>query len=178
MSSIIKVNTFQDANGNALFSSDGSGNVTTSASGLQNTPSFSAILSSNQLIPNTTHTKVQLDTEQWDSNSAFDVSNNRFTVPSGQGGKYLMTYCVATEPTWEDEERAVAKLYKNGSGFELSASSLRSSKTSMEMFLNNTVCMDLSVGDYVELYFFHDEGANNYIYSAHTILSGYKLIGA
>lgn len=29
MSSIIKVNTFQDANGNALFNSDGSGNVTT-----------------------------------------------------------------------------------------------------------------------------------------------------
>jgi hypothetical protein len=28
MSSIIKVNTFQDANGNALFSSDGSGTVT------------------------------------------------------------------------------------------------------------------------------------------------------
>jgi len=28
MSSIIKVNTFQDANGNALFSSDGSGNLT------------------------------------------------------------------------------------------------------------------------------------------------------
>jgi hypothetical protein len=28
MSSIIKVNTYQDANGNALFSSDGSGNLT------------------------------------------------------------------------------------------------------------------------------------------------------
>ena len=40
MTSIIKVNTFQDTNGNALFNSDGSGNVTLSAGAMKNTPAF------------------------------------------------------------------------------------------------------------------------------------------
>ncbi|BCV04938.1 MAG: hypothetical protein CM15mV95_100 [Caudoviricetes sp.] len=40
MTSIIKVNTFQDTNGNALFNSDGSGNVTLSAGAMKMTPAF------------------------------------------------------------------------------------------------------------------------------------------
>ena len=32
--------------------------------------------------------KITFDTEEWDSNSAYDTSNGKFTVPSGQAGKY------------------------------------------------------------------------------------------
>ena len=49
MSSILKVNTLQDAGGNAILTSDGSGNLTT-----QNilTPAFHAYMSSNQDLSN------------------------------------------------------------------------------------------------------------------------------
>ena len=89
MSSIIKVNTFQDANGNALFSSDGSGNVTLSSGGMKATPSFKAQLSSNQTISHATYTKINFDTEVYDTDGCYDNSTNyRFTPTTA--GKYVV----------------------------------------------------------------------------------------
>ena len=63
MSSIIKVNTYQDANGNALFSSDGSGNLTLDSnfSGVlaDNTPAFAVWRNGSQTINNAVTTKIQ-----------------------------------------------------------------------------------------------------------------------
>lgn len=57
-----------------------------------NTPAFSAYLSndSDQSISDSTSTKIQFDAERFDTAGAFDTSNYKFTVPSGQGGKYLL----------------------------------------------------------------------------------------
>jgi len=57
-----------------------------------NTPSFSAYLSndSDQSISDSTSTKIQFDAERFDTAGAFDTSNYKFTVPSGQAGKYLI----------------------------------------------------------------------------------------
>jgi len=177
MSSIIKVNTFQDANGNALFSSDGSGNVTTSASGLQNTPAFSVKLSSNQSISNGTWTKVTLDTEDYDTDSAF--ASNKFTVPSGKAGKYCFHYNIGTAAALDDTERVVGALYKNGSKVsEYSTNSNNSPGNNFDNFVNNTITLDLSAGDYIELYVYHTEGAAMNVLSNSCLLQGHKLIGA
>src|SRR5210317_1842477 len=88
MSSIIKVNTFQDANGNALFSSDGSGNIT--GNNLL-TPAFQAKMSGNQSISDNVYTKVEFDTEDYDTNSMYDTSTYRFT-PTTAGKYYVYTY--------------------------------------------------------------------------------------
>ena len=53
-----------------------------------NKPAFSAYLSSAQTISGSTWTKVAFDGEYFDTDSAFDTSNNRFTVPSNLAGKY------------------------------------------------------------------------------------------
>jgi len=177
MSSIIKVNTYQDANGNALFSSDGSGNVTTSASGLQNTPAFSVKLSSNQSISNGTWTKVTLDTEDYDTDSAF--ASNKFTVPSGKAGKYCFHYNIGTAAALDDTERVVGALYKNGSKVsEYSTNSNNSPGNNFDNFVNNTITLDLSAGDYIELYVYHTEGAAMNVLSNSCLLQGHRLIGA
>lgn len=90
MSSIIKVNTIQDAGGNAIITSDGSGVITPNAAGIKNTPSFMVNLSSSQNISTATKTVITFDTEVLDSNSAYNTSNGKFTVPSGEGGKYYV----------------------------------------------------------------------------------------
>jgi len=177
MSSIIKVNTYQDANGNALFSSDGSGNVTTSASGLQNTPAFSVKLSSNQSISNGTWTKVTLDTEDYDTDSAF--ASNKFTVPSGKAGKYCFHYNIGTAAALDDTERVVGALYKNGSKVsEYSTNTNNSPGNNFDNFVNNTITLDLSAGDYIELYVYHTEGAAMNVLSNSCLLQGHRLIGA
>ena len=87
MAGIIKVNQYQDFNGNTLFTSDGNGNLTTQKT---NYPMFRAFLSANQSISNNSATKVQLDGSDIDTNNAFDTSTNyRFTVPSGFAGNKL-----------------------------------------------------------------------------------------
>ena len=60
-----------------------------------NTPYMYARNSGDQSISATTWTKVVLNTEVVDSNSAF--ASNTFTVPSNQAGKYLITAFVRYE---------------------------------------------------------------------------------
>ena len=58
--------------------------------GLDGTPNFLVYRSSSdQSISNNTYTKVQFQSESYDSDNAYDNSSNyRFTVPRGEGGKY------------------------------------------------------------------------------------------
>ena len=87
--STILVNNIKDTGNNTLFTSDGSGNIS-SGGALTNTPAFLAYVSSNQDMTDETTTKANLDTTQIDTNSAFDTTNNKFTVPSGQAGTYYL----------------------------------------------------------------------------------------
>ena len=90
MTSIIKVNTIQDAGGNALLTSNGSGTITTNNIGGQNTPAFSAYLSADQTITDNTFTKIQFNTEVIDSDNTYDNSSNyRFTP--GVVGKFIIS---------------------------------------------------------------------------------------
>ena len=66
------------------------GDQSWAAAGGDNTPSFYAYNASSQSLSATTSTKVTLDTEGWDTDSAF--ASNTFTVPSGEGGKYWFTF--------------------------------------------------------------------------------------
>jgi hypothetical protein len=54
-----------------------------------NTPAFRVGRSSAQSIPTTTHTVIIFDSEQFDTDNAYDTSNGRFTVPVGEAGKYF-----------------------------------------------------------------------------------------
>ena len=100
MTSILKVDTIQDADGNNIINESGN-TITIGASGdttnvigtlnkdgvaVANTPAFYAYQSSGQVIADTTDTTVNFQTEVYDTASAF--ASNTFTVPSGQGGKY------------------------------------------------------------------------------------------
>ena len=70
-------------------------NGTQTGFGGSNTPYMYARNSGDQSISATTWTKVVLNTESVDSNSAF--ASNTFTVPSGEAGKYLITAFVRYE---------------------------------------------------------------------------------
>ena len=90
MTSIIKVNTIQDVGGNNLLISNGSGTITTNNIGGQNTPTVMAHQSSDQNLTKGTDNKIVNLTTTVDTNSAF--SSNKFTVPSGEGGNYLVNW--------------------------------------------------------------------------------------
>ena len=96
MAGILKVDKYQDFNGNDIMTSDGSGNITLSsnmttavqAAGSANTPAFFVYKSSTQTLTDAAFTLITFDTEQIDTDNAF--ASNTFTVPSGQGGTYVI----------------------------------------------------------------------------------------
>jgi len=58
--------------------------------GGDNTPSFYAWRTSSQTIPHNTWTTLAINNELWDTDSAYDASSSyTFTVPAGEGGKYV-----------------------------------------------------------------------------------------
>jgi hypothetical protein len=59
--------------------------------GGNNTPAFQANFTTSQTLSDNVWTKMQANTEDFDTDSAYDNSTNyRFTVPSGEGGKYFL----------------------------------------------------------------------------------------
>ena len=54
---------------------------------------FEAFLTTNQSVSEDTQTKVQCNSEIFDTASAYDTSNSKVTVPSGQGGKGCRCKC-------------------------------------------------------------------------------------
>ena len=75
-------------------------------------PAFSARMSANQTISSTVWTKVQMDTEEFDTDSCYDTTNYRFTPTVA--GYYLFSFNVwggaSTSPA-----RIIGNIYKNGS---------------------------------------------------------------
>jgi|TARA_Y100000004_G_scaffold188396_1_gene242443 hypothetical protein len=151
--------------------------VSGSASGLpDNTPSFSVTLSGNQSIGNSSWTKLTFDTEYWDSDSAF--ASNKFTVPSGEAGKYYFGFTTRIQNI-DDGESASIKLYKNGSQAdgERSLGQNYSSASNQGISVSGFYIDEAAVDDYYEVYAYHTEGSSQNAENSGTVFFGYKLIG-
>ena len=79
MSSIIRVNDIQDAGGNSIISSNGSGTFSNNL-GIANTPMFFAHSVTGQSVSSSTWTKITLATEIVDSDNAF--ADSKFSSPN------------------------------------------------------------------------------------------------
>ena len=118
-----------------------------------NTPNFLVRRSSDQSISDASGTKVQFNSEVYDSASAFDSSSNyRFTVPSGQAGKYYFygTLCISSEGDSTNVNSQVY-IYKNGSIIAQYENN-NSDNNPRTQVIPYTYSESLSVGDYIEVY--------------------------
>ena len=145
---------------------------TVTGAGETNAPSFHANKNDgNQTIANTTATKVTFVNEVFDTNSAF--ASSRFTVPSGQGGKYYLYSGVK----WNNDDRGirVIYLYKNGSLqieiFDQDGHDQGSQMASCGTMLN------LSAGDYIEVYCYQSTADPENVISSTTgtYFGGFKV---
>ena len=143
-----------------------------------NTPAFAAYANATQTgVSNTTWTKVTLGTEAYDTASAF--ASDKFTVPSGQGGKYIFSYSINIAGNTNYLKQGMTVIYKNGSTLD-NAYRVELNQKSGVYNMNNFVVgktaeVALSAGDYIELYGYCDvyDGNNNF-YNGY--LSGHKII--
>ena len=143
--------------------------------GGDNTPAFKAKLSATQSISNATTTKIDFDSEMFDTNNSYDpTTNQRFTVPSGEAGKYVICSQVYFDDVASTDATRLIYIYKNG--YEFLASNIRTvGTTGRGQVVRISDLIELSVGDYIEIFGYTNAGATN-IGTGSTRFYGYKII--
>ena len=119
--------------------------------------SFRAYQSSSQGISNVTSTQVTLDTEDWDTDSAF--ASNTFTCPSDKAGKYIVVGAVRADPSWATTNQFNVMIYRNGASNTGGFSSQNIVASKGNSMINVSI-VNMSAGDTLKLYLYHDEGGS------------------
>ncbi len=177
--STIKVNAVQHLGGGSALTIDGTGYITTGQPVLAK-----LVMTSDQNnLTEETWSKMKLDSAVIDTASGLDATNKRWIVPSGQAGKYYFFTKLNFETTSGDDIIFVSGgFYKNGAAqnWGITNTSGGTTETFRQYLYNNSIILDLSVGDYVEVYgnaigsnlALESNGSGNY----ETAFGGYKLI--
>ena len=145
-----------------------------------NTPNFLVEKDGNQTISSDTATKVSFGTEQYDSDNVF--GSDKFTVPSGEGGKYNLFGNVQLQSDGTNKIlNCTVYFYKNGS--EMTSQPARISKVFdvndvTRQMLPFSVAINLSASDYIEIYTAatHSTGGSIFVREEGTYFGGYKII--
>jgi hypothetical protein len=103
-------------------------------------PAFSAVMSANQTVTTSTYTKVNFNTEDFDTNSNYDTTNYRFTPTVA--GYYQVTACIYPSTTISAINCAI---YKNGANVKTFGGTTVSALVSALIYFNGST-------DYVECY--------------------------
>jgi hypothetical protein len=142
---------------------------------IANTPAFLVRLSGNQTLSHDTLTRITWDTEDYDTNNAF--ASNVFTVPSGEGGKYVFSYCVFGDDS-DDTDTFNAYIEVDGSQAPDSNSGHASPRTGQNMILRAVTTITLTAGQVVEVVAKHQgTNQNEVVRASGSFFTGYKLIG-
>ena len=158
MASIIKANQLQDFGGNSIITSDGAGNLTTQKI---NYPAFEAHLSSSQSLTDATTTKVQFNTEIFDTDNAYDNSTNyRFTPQVA--GKYFVYADVDADPVATAGLVSVSLfIYKNGSEFRTHELNFNSNYVRRVSAAISCVIDMNGSSDYLEIFVYVNDTSGN-----------------
>tara|TARA_E500000318_G_scaffold1010_1_gene1295 strand:+ start:525 stop:1067 length:543 start_codon:yes stop_codon:yes gene_type:complete len=158
------------------------GSAGDTAAGLfTNVPAFEAYLSSDTTISNTTNTKVQPDTEVFDTDNCYDNSTNYRFTPT-VAGKYFVYGTVSFSSSDFHVQQYIAYIYKNGSVYRRNNHYLETSKFSTVATGNVQAIIDMNGStDYVELFCLtrYSSGTPNIESSTKsTYFGAYRIIGA
>jgi len=147
-----------------------------------NTPAFFAWENtSGQSLTQDSAVKIQFDQEVFDTDSAYDTSNYRFTVPTGKGGKYYFHSTINLSTNSNDGDRNRIYFYKNGSQITFTNNNQNTAGNWRHFQITGSIILDLSAGDYIEIYGYTG-GSSPYVQAQtdnyETYFMGYRLIGA
>lgn len=148
-------------------------NATQTGVGESNINSFFAHTpASFQSIANATNTKVQASVELFDSNGCYDTSTYKFTVPSGQGGKYFFSGGLQMRNDNLDLSIMIAV---NGS-IDVGTHSSGLNHSTDTKAISMSKVFNLSAGDYVEMYVSQQDGSSQDIANnKKTFFCGFKV---
>ena len=146
-----------------------------------NTPCFSARKSdSSQSLSNGSYTKITFNNEVYDVGNCY--ASDRFTVPSGEAGKYIFSSGVMLDNNnHSNTQYVITAFYVNGTQATECQIDFRNNYGGYSNTPAHSLHLNLSVGDYVEVYaaIGVTSGTTSALYhsSRHrTYFQGFKLI--
>tara|TARA_R100001244_G_scaffold118027_1_gene87832 strand:- start:287 stop:823 length:537 start_codon:yes stop_codon:yes gene_type:complete len=159
--------------------------VGTPASG-DNTPSFRATLSTNASVATDDYVILPFNVDSggggWDTDSAYDTSNYKFVVPSGEGGKYFFNMGVSILDPGNKKlvqltffiDGAVETTYRTGQFRYLTSADTSGS----DLYFTTTTLLSLSATQEVSAYVYQNHGSlARTVYVAGSFFGGFKLAG-
>jgi hypothetical protein len=158
---------------NAIPATAASVQQTYLASGVAGTgPAFSAYQSSTQTLSSATLTKIQFQTEEFDTNSCFDSTTNYRFTPN-VAGYYLVSGHVQPDASYT---AGIQAIYKNGSvykygSYNANATGVSQPSVTCLVYLNGST-------DYVEFYGSFTTGQATVATSAFTWFQGHMARAA
>jgi len=159
------------------------GDNTFASAGGDNTPFFTAKLSTAPAISHATTSKINFDSVVTESSSGiYDTTNYKFTVPSGKAGKYQITLKVRVIDTENNFTRCDFYIRKNGSTLgQFGGIHFGSDQDLRAIDGGSSIILDLAVGDYIEGYLYCEtsDSGTYLLYGdggIQTYLSGFKLV--
>ena len=185
----LKVSNIETSSGSGTITIGQSGETITVPSGatisgsIANTPAFEAFQSVAQTPSLSTYVKLTMTSESFDTDSAYDATNSKFTVPSGKAGKYLFLLSAGgyDNDTGLDIFRLV--IYKNGAQVRFD-NILDTDQSSIQTSFGTCVgILNLAASDYIEAYIYASSNGGTYttLHESSGLLqtrfAGYRLIG-
>ena len=196
MTSILKADNIQDADGNNIINESGN-TITIGASGdttnvigtlnkdglaVTNTPAFSATRTSNQSASSANAvTKFEGDIENFDTDSAYDNSTNYRFTPQVAGKYLIYAKFYLDSSSVSAAKQAISNIYKNGSLYSSYQLDFRNNYGGYDNSVMNQAIIDMNgSSDYVEAYFQIVVNTGTGLLAAgtkSTEFGGYRLIG-
>ena len=141
----------------------------------QNYPAFEAYLSSAQTITHNLITKVEFDTERFDTNGTYDNSTNYRFTPAIAGKYYIYSNLVYHGSAASTVYQVQAKIYKNGSQHFQSYTANHNNPLQY-CPVQASCILDLDTDDYVEIYGYIDSSSGTKTMPAnHNIFGAYRI---
>jgi len=153
--------------------------ASTKLSGVANTPAFQATLGSAQSLTDSVLTKLQFNTESFDTNSNYDnATNYRFTPTTA--GKYFVYLALTVGATATNNvQEGSAVLRKNGTSIQVVTTGNYANNTLNAVGVTATSVVDFNGStDYVEAFGrVYGSGTLMVFTGTNSFFGAYKLIG-
>jgi hypothetical protein len=182
--STLEVNTINPQSGTTI-TIGGSGDTVTLGSGATqsgfggvNTPAFEAKMSGNQSVSNNADTKVQFNTENFDTDGYYDHSTNYRFTPLVSGKYFIYASVYLDSGTNSQFENGDVSIRLNGSTVKQELKVMANSYIK-GMSISTYKILDLNgTSDYVEVYArcFDNVGNPTFLAGTYPIFGGYKII--
>ena len=172
----LKVQNIQTSSGSGTITLGQSGETitvptgTTVSGAMANTPSFGAYGTVAQSVTSGTWTKINFDTEEFDTNNNF--ASSRFTPTVA--GYYQINACTASSGT--GNSGWATAIYKNGTNIKLAY--VPNASIGCVVFVGSVVYLNGST-DYVEIYCINNNATqNNQVGQNYSYFQAFRNIGA